>query len=75
MLSDLHTNLSHEVKHSWNVSTPFLLLSLASPSVKPEITVLYVFVCPICLLGQCLNFTFISLNFKFKQSAGRYFPY
>jgi len=41
MLSDLHTNLSHEVKHSWNVSTPFLLLSLASPSVKPEITVLY----------------------------------
>ena len=75
MLSDLHTNLSHEVKHSWNVSTPFLLLSLASPSVEPEITVSYVFVCPICLLGQCLNFTFISLNFKFKQSAGRYFPY
>ena len=41
VMSDLHTNLSYEVKHSWNISTSFLLLSLASPSVKPEIYVLY----------------------------------
>ena len=39
MLSVLHTKLM-------NVSVPFLLLSLASPSVKPEISVLYVFFMP-----------------------------
>ena len=70
-LSDSHTNLSHEVKHSCNVSTPFLLLSLASPSVKPEIYVLYICFCVPYLF--IVNFTFTSLNFK--QSAGRFFPY
>jgi len=51
MLSVLHTKLM-------NVSVPFLLLSLASPSVKPEISVLYVFLCPI--------FLFIGTVFKFQ---------
>jgi len=50
-----------------------LMPSFASPSVKPEISALYV-----CLLEHSLNFSFmpeLQAKLKFKQSAGHYFPY
>ena len=75
MLSDLHTNLSHEVRHSCNVGKPFLL-HLYYPWPRHQWSQRFLFcMCasPVCLLEHFLDLNFILLNFKL--SAGHYFSH